>query len=65
MNKQDKIRALLKKGVSADRIAKCHSVDDLYDSKMAHDRFVEQVKQYGDRVFDDSPLFRGSTKFKW
>ena len=64
MNKQDKIDALLKGGTSADRIAKCHSIDDLYDCMIANDRFVEQIKQYGDRVFNDSPMFRNSKKFK-
>ncbi len=62
MNKQDKITALLKRGVSADRISKCHSVDDLYDCMAANDRFVKQIELYGDRVFVDSPMFRGDNK---
>ena len=64
MNRQDKITALLERGVSADRISKCHSVDDLYDCIVANDRFAKQIELYGDRVFDDSPEFRDSTKFR-
>lgn len=64
MNRQDKIKALLRGGASLDRIARCRSVDDLYDCMIANDRFTEQIERYGDRVFDDSPKFGNNKKFK-